>query len=91
MFESLFVRTVKQCVDYGLVGTERLHMDGSMIDADASRDSILKGPTVLMDQLRGSYQVVEAKLEVAVGTPKNKQPINRTLMSTTASPVISLF
>lgn len=78
VFESLFVRAVKQCVE-----TERLHMDGSLIDADVSRDSIIKGPTELMDQLRESYQVVEAKLEAAAGTPKGKQPINRTLMSKT--------
>ena len=83
VFESLFIRTVHQCVKSGLVGSERLHMDGSLIDADASRDSIMKGPSVLMDQLRDSYQVVEAKLEAAAGTPKGKQPVNRTLMSKT--------
>jgi hypothetical protein len=36
VFEELFVRTVRQCVGAGLVDGAKLHMDGSLIDADAS-------------------------------------------------------
>lgn len=37
VFESLFVRVVVQCVEAGLVGGDKIHMDGSLVDADAAR------------------------------------------------------
>ena len=44
VFESLFVRTVGQCVEAGLVEGRKLHLDSSLIEADAAKDSVLKGP-----------------------------------------------
>jgi transposase len=35
VFESLFVRTVQQCVSAGLVDRSKLHLDGSLINAHA--------------------------------------------------------
>ena len=42
VFESLFVRTVGQCVEAGLVDGGKIYVDASLIDADASRDSVIK-------------------------------------------------
>src|SRR5256885_14275253 len=39
VFESLFVRTVAQCVQAGLVDGNKLHVDASLIDANASKES----------------------------------------------------
>src|SRR6476659_5656267 len=41
VFESLFVRTVSQCVEAGVVSGSKLHVDASLIEADASRDSVI--------------------------------------------------
>ena len=43
VFESLFVRTIGQCVKAGLVDGRKLHVDSSLIEADASRESVIKG------------------------------------------------
>ena len=40
VFESLFVRTVAQCVEAGLIDGNKLHVDASFIDADASKESV---------------------------------------------------
>ncbi len=43
VFENLFVRTVAQCVDAGLVDGNKLHVDASLVDADAAKESVIKG------------------------------------------------
>src|SRR5215831_6960167 len=35
VFEEVFITTVQQCVEAGLVDGEKIHMDGSLIDANA--------------------------------------------------------
>jgi hypothetical protein len=42
VFESLFVRTVAKCVDAGLVDGKKLHVDASLIEADAAKESVIK-------------------------------------------------
>ena len=42
VFESLFVRTVAQCVEAGLVDGSKLHVDASLVDADAAKESVIK-------------------------------------------------
>lgn len=42
VFEELFVRVVQACVEAGLVSGDKIHVDGSLVDADASRDSVSK-------------------------------------------------
>src|SRR5262247_2556178 len=37
VFEELFVRIVRQCVEAGLVDGTKIHMDGSLVKANASR------------------------------------------------------
>ncbi len=82
VFESLFIRSVSQCVESGLVDGSKLHMDGSLVDADASKDSVVKASAELIDQLREAYGAVEAKLDGNLSNP-HYQPVNRKLLSTT--------
>lgn len=42
MFESLFMRIVRQCVEANLVDGAKLLLDGSLINARGSRDSVVK-------------------------------------------------
>ena len=41
IFEELFIRIVWQCVTAGLVDGTKIHMDGSLVDADASKNSVV--------------------------------------------------
>jgi len=42
VFERLFARSVEQCVAAGLVDGRKLHVDASLIAADASRNSVVR-------------------------------------------------
>ena len=83
VFESLFVRTVQQCAAAGLVDGAKLHLDGSLINANASRDSVVRAGPELIGLLKRAYRVEERKLEGNLGDP-HYQPVNATLVSTTA-------
>jgi transposase len=63
VFEQFFVRSVQQCVEAGLVGGETIHVDGSVIAADASQGSIVNGGPELIAELKRLYSVEEQKLE----------------------------
>lgn len=82
VFESFFVRIVYQCVEAGLVDGSKLHLDGSLINAHASRDSVVRSSPELITALKRAYQVEERKLEGNLGAP-HYQPVNATLCSTT--------
>jgi transposase len=82
VFESLFVRTVGQCVEAGLVDGGKIYIDASLIDADASRDSVIKGPPELIAALKRAYAATESKLE-ETSTPENYQAVNDRMMSGT--------
>src|SRR5438046_3442747 len=80
VFESLFVRTVSQCVEAGLVDGSKLHVDASLIDANASKESVIKGPPQLIAALKRAYCAVESKLE-ETSTPESYEAVNDRLMS----------
>jgi transposase len=80
VFENLFVRTVTQCVEAGLVDGSKLHVDASLIDADAARESVIKGAPPLIAALKRAYQAVESKLE-ETSTPDKYQAVNDRMMS----------
>src|SRR5438445_4416436 len=80
VFESLFVRTVAQCVEAGLVDGSKLHVDASLIDANAAKESVIKGPPQLIAALKRAYQATESKLE-ETSTPENYQAVNDRMMS----------
>ncbi len=63
VFEDLFVKVVRTCVEAGLVTGDKIHMDGSVVNANASMESIRSGCPELIEQLRAAYRREEAKLE----------------------------
>jgi len=63
VFEELFVRVVRACVEAGLVEGSKIHMDGSLVDADAAQKSVIWGGEELIAALRRSYGEQERKLE----------------------------
>jgi transposase len=63
VFETLFARVVAQCAAAGLVDGRKIHLDGSLVEANASISSIVKGPAELIAQLRASLRSETAKLD----------------------------
>ena len=63
VFEKLFVRTVQQCIEAGLVSGDKLHMDASLVDAHASKNSVQSGSPQMIAALRSLYTQQEQKLE----------------------------
>jgi IS5 family transposase len=83
VFESLFIRSVTRCVEAGLVEGSRIHIDGSLVDANASKDSVVKSDPEMIERLREVYDVQEAKLEGCKANPKRRPLENSKLISTT--------
>ena len=80
VFESLFVRTVAQCVETGLVDGNKLHVDASLVDADAAKESVIKGTPELITALKWAYRATESKLEES-STPGTYRAVNDRMMS----------
>jgi transposase len=79
VFEKLFVRTVGACVHAGLIDGSKIHMDGSLIKANASTDTVVSGPPELIAALRAAYREQEQKLDDhAAGGPVNQTHLNTT-------------
>src|SRR5512133_1109011 len=90
VFEKLFGKTVRQCVEAGLVDGRLLHVDSTMVKANASRDSVIPSGPELVQTLREVYQQQASKLEVikepAVPAPAHETkapPVNSTHVSST--------
>lgn len=81
-FETFFTRTITQCVQAGLVDGRKLHMDSSLVDANASRDSVLGSSPELIAALKHACQAQESKLADSA-TPNCYEPVNDRVMSTT--------
>lgn len=82
LFEELFVRTVRQCVEAGLVDGAKVHVDGSLIDADASRDSAVQADPATIARIRAAYGAQERKLG-ETKPPSARCETNLKLVSTT--------
>lgn len=78
VFETVFARGVVQCAQAGLVNGRKIHMDGSLVDANASNNSVCKGPEVLIERLRQALRGEMVKLE----EPESASPIPDTPVST---------
>jgi len=61
-FKTFFENIVWQCVQAGLVDGSKLFMDSSMVQADASNNSVVNKES-LKRYLNKGYQVLEARLE----------------------------
>ena len=81
-FQHFFERIVWQCVAAGLVDGSKIFMDSSLIQADASKNSIIK-MNALKSQLNPHYQELEARLAELPEESKGKGQLNRTHLSTT--------
>lgn len=81
VFESVYVQILKQCVEAGLVDGQKIHMDGSLIDANAAMKSVRRGPRELIEALRQVYRKESGKLEDAEG--KNPPAGKSTSVSST--------
>ena len=89
VFQQIFVRTVQQCVEAGLVEGRKMHVDSSLIDAHAAKDSVLKSSPELVAAYKRIVQAQETKLDARV-TPENYVAVNDTHVSATdpdAAPV----
>ena len=79
-FKSLFERIVWQCVEAGLVDGSKAFIDSSLIDADASNNSIIDTQS-LKKYLNKSYRRLEERLDdlrVQKTTPANTRYISTT-------------
>lgn len=81
VFERLFVKTISQCLAAGLVDGRKLHLDSSLIQAHASKESVIKGAPELIAALKRAYQVTQSKLEEEVTS--YYKPVNECLVSKT--------
>jgi transposase len=61
-FKTFFERIVWQCVQAGLIDGSKLFMDSSMVQADASNNSVVNKES-LKRYLNSSYQILESRLE----------------------------
>jgi len=81
-FRHFFERIVWQCVEAGLVDGTKLFMDSSLIQADASNDSVVNKES-LKRYLNKGYQALEARLQEKQEEELLGGPVNRTHISTT--------
>lgn len=81
-FERFFVRTVGKCVAFGLVEGKKVHVDSSLVEADAARGSMITASPELVAALRAAYSVEESKFEMAEEerreVPKHRTTFTRT-------------
>ena len=61
-FRNFFERVVWQCVEAGLVDGSKLFIDSSLVDANASNNSVIDTQSLRI-HLRDNYRKLEARLE----------------------------
>ena len=87
-FQRFFERIVWQCVEVGLVDGSKLFMDSSLVQADASNNSVVKvNQEKLKIHLVRSFQELESRLEEKENPEDDHEPksgnANRHHISTT--------
>ena len=82
VFEKLFLHTVGQACAAGLVDGAKLHLDSSLVEANADPQKTWSGPPELIAALKTAYAVQEQKLDEhprrAHYQKKNRQLIHPT-------------
>ena len=84
-FKNFFERIVWQCVEEGLVNGKKIFMDSSLIDADASTNSVIDTKN-LRHQLKKNFKQLEARLEESeyfLRTPGPHSEANKRYISST--------
>jgi transposase len=79
-FQTFFERIVWQCVETGLVAGDKLFLDSSLVDANASNNSVVDTQS-LKRYLKTSYRVLEERLDDLQS--QKKTPANSRHISTT--------
>ncbi len=82
VFKGFFERIVGQCVAAGLVDGKKIHVDASLIEANASKDSVVKGSPEWIAAIKQAYQATESKLDDTT-TPESRIGVNDQMLSTT--------
>jgi transposase len=85
LFKNFFERIVWQCVETGLIDGTKLFVDSSLVDADASTNSVIDTKN-LRHQLKKNYKHLEARLEEKDDFPRTPGPhseINKRYISST--------
>jgi len=86
IFRNFFERIVWQCVEAGLVDGTKLFMDSSLVQADASNNSIVK-IEALKPHLTKGFAELESRLDEKENPPDEHEPksggVNRRHISTT--------
>jgi transposase len=72
-FRSFFERIVWQCVEAGLVDGTKLFMDSSLIEADASSNSVVSRPAFEPYLVKGCREL-EARLEEPAAASSDPEP-----------------
>jgi transposase len=86
-FETIFAKGVAQCAQADLVNGRKIHMDGSLVDANASNNSVCKGPDVLIERLRQALRGEMVKLEYTESaSPTPDMPESTELTGSGSSP-----
>jgi len=84
-FRGFFERIVWQCVEAGLVDGSKIFVDSSLVDADASNNSVIDMRSLKV-QLQESYKKLEGRLEEKIESPDSSRRYvkeNRRYISTT--------
>jgi len=84
-FRGFFERIVWQCVEAGLVDGSKIFVDSSLVDADASNNSVIDTQSLKV-QLQEGYKKLEARLEEkSESTDSSRRYVkeNRRYISTT--------
>jgi transposase len=85
VFKDFFERVVWQCVEAGLVDGSKIFVDSSLVDADASNNSVIDTRSLKV-QLQESYKKLEACLEEkgeSTGSPRRYVKENSRYISST--------
>ena len=75
MFRNFFERIVIQCVEAGLVDGGKIFVDSSLVEADASNNSVIDTQS-LKHQLKKNYRELEARLaerQRSYGSEENEE------------------
>ena len=82
VFQRFFIQVLGQCIGAGLVDGKKIHVDASLIDANASKDSVVKGSPEWIAALKRAYQATESKLEDTT-VPAGHTGVNDKMVSRT--------
>lgn len=83
VFQGFFERIVLQCASAGLVDGSQIFVDKSLVEADASRNSVVDTGS-LKGRLSAGYRELEHRLtELSGNREDGRRPVNRRYISST--------